>query len=196
MQTSRTFPSRKQAGGFTYLELVIVIAIIAGLLYFAIDRLLKLQVVAERAAMEQIIGQLQSSIALTISDHIVNHDIPGLRKYVSTNPMDLLADTPINYQGSFPNDPGSTERATWWYDQSKQVLVYRVANFTYLATDSPDKDNIKFKILPVYDDINRNRRFDRSDVLTGLRLQATHPYRWHNEPVEMADYMARDRFKK
>lgn len=183
--------SHRLEAGFTYLELVIVIAIIASLLYFALDRLLKLQVVAERAAVQQIIGQLQSAIGLTIGEHIVEHDIPGLKKYVSTNPMLLFSETPVNYLGSFASRPEPIAGASWWYDQTNGYLVYQVANKQYFQSDGPEKSVIKLKILPVYDDINHNRRFDRRDVLKGLRLVPTHPYRWSNEPIDVADYTAK-----
>ncbi len=182
---------KKVAPGFTYLELVIVILIISGLLYFAIERLLKLQVVAERAAVEQIIGQLQSAIALTIGEHIVNHDIKGLRRYVSTNPMNLLSETPLNYLGKFASQPEPIEKASWWYDQTRHYLVYQVANKHYFQSDGPEKSVILLKIRPVYDDINSNRRFDRRDVLKGLKLRPQFSYKWLNEPLDETEYSAK-----
>ena len=170
--------------GFSLLELLIVIIIISALLGFAIDRLLKLQVQAERSSMEGIIGTLQSAIALTISEHIAKDKIPQLKKYLNSNPMALLADTPINYLGSFDGDPEQPEPASWWYDQNSRSLVYFVLNHEHFSVESEQKRLAKFKIIAVYDDNNSNERFDRRDTLKGLRLSPMTKYRWSKEPIE------------
>ena len=180
--------ARRQQG-FTLFELVVVIIIIAGLLAFAFDRLLKLEVQAERAAMEQVIGNLKSAIALTISKHIATDDIPGLRNYIESNPMDLLAETPQTYRGSFPGEPPKLAKGVnWYYDEASQSLVYVTGNPQYFFSEGPKKSATNLKILPVYDDINRNGRFDAGDSLAGLKLAATAPYHWYNEPIKPADY--------
>lgn len=179
----RTFPQR----GFSLLELLVVIIIISTLLAIAIDRLMRLQVVAERAAMETIIGNLQSAIALTISNHVVKNQINDLKQYIDSNPMDLLADTPVNYLGSFSEPPKNGETGVWWYDTTSKTLVYHVGNTANFETESLEKSVAKFKIRPVYDDNNRNRRFDRGDTLVGLKLTPLARYRWLNEPVDLAE---------
>ncbi|MGD8925552.1 MAG: prepilin-type N-terminal cleavage/methylation domain-containing protein [Thioalkalispiraceae bacterium] len=182
--------SRKQhrQQGFSMLELVIVIIIISVLLAIAISKLMKLQVQAERSAMENVIGTLQSAIALTISEHIAKDRIGELRKYISTNPMDLLSTQPQNYKGSFAERPANLESASWWYNTKTHTLYYQVSNREYFSTTGTDKGVTKFKILAVYDDINSNGRFDRSDTLKGLRLSPLAQYHWLNEPVEPEAY--------
>ncbi len=176
-----------QQSGFSLLELLIVIIIISALLGFAIERLLKLQVQAERSAMQSLIGTLQSSIALTISEHIAKDRIPELKKFINSNPMALLANTPVNYLGSFKNRPESPEPANWWYEQNSQTLVYFVLNQEYFSTDSKDPGQnrlAKFKIMAVYDDNNSNGRFDRNDTLKGLRLSPLAQYQWSSQAIE------------
>jgi len=173
-----------QQSGFSLLELLIVIIIISTLLGFAIEKLLKLQVQAERSAMQSIIGTLQSSIALTISEHIAKDRIPELKKYLNSNPMALLSTTPVNYLGSFDRRPENPQPANWWYEQDSQTLVYYVLNQEYFSTDSKQKRQAKFKIMPVYDDNNNNGRFDRGDTLKGLRLAPLVKYHWSNKLIE------------
>lgn len=181
--------SIRQQRGFSLLELLVVIIIVSVLLAVAIDRLMRLQVVAERAAMEAIVGHLQSAIALTISEHVAKDRIRELEKYIDSNPMELLADTPVNYLGSFAEAPQNAETASWWYNTSSKTLVYHVANSAYFQSEDPEKSVTKFKIRSVYDDINRNGRFDRGDKLVGLRLSPLARYRWLNEPIDPAEYM-------
>ena len=178
----------QQQEGFSLLELVVVIIIISVLLAIAIDRLMKLQVVAERAAMETVIGHLQSAIGLTISEHIAKDRIPELNNYIDSNPMALLADTPVNYQGSFAQPPKYLETGSWWYDTNSRTLVYHVGNPQNFLSEGPENGLAKFKIRPVYDDNNHNGRFERGDTLVGLKLTPLARYRWLNEPIDPADY--------
>ena len=175
--------TRKQTG-FTMLELVIVIIIISVLLAIGIEKLIKLQVQAERAGMENIIGTLQSALALTISEHIAQDKLQDLEKYIGTNPMGLLANPPLNYTGSFSEKPNFQETASWWFNTSNRTLYYQVSNEEYFSTAGREKGVTKFKILAVYDDNNRNGRFDRRDTLKGLRLAPVAAYQWLNEPVD------------
>jgi prepilin-type N-terminal cleavage/methylation domain-containing protein len=179
-----SYPSKTTQAGFSMLELVIVIIIISVLLAVGIDKLMKLQVQAERASMENTIGTLQSAIALTISEHIAKDNIPQLKQYIGTNPMALLANQPLNYTGSFSQRPNFQESASWWFNTSNRTLYYQVSNQQYFLTDGQEKGVTKFKILAVYDDNNRNGRFDRRDIITGLRLAPVADYRWLNEPVD------------
>jgi len=169
---------RRQPKGFSLLELLIVIIIISTLLGFAIARLLKLQVQAERSSMEGMVGIMQSAIALTISEHIAKDKISRLAKYVNSNPIKLLTEPPHNYLGSFEGRPDDPEHASWWYDKSSNTLCYFVLNHEHVRTESRDKRLIKFKIMAVYDDNNSNGRFDPGDVLIGLRLAPVSKYRW------------------
>ena len=181
---SRRLNSACHLKGFSLLELLIVIIIISTLLGFAIEKLLKLQVQAERSSMEGMIGTMQSAIALTISEHIAKDKIPELRKYLNSNPMALLADTPINYLGQFEDSPENPEPASWWYEQNSHTLVYFALNQDHFVTQSGHKGQTKFKIVAVYDDNNHNERFDRGDALKGLRLSPLTKYHWSKESIE------------
>lgn len=179
--------------GFTLLELVVVIIIISGLLYIGMDRLARLEVRAEQAAMEQVIGSLKSALALTMSRQVARADIAGLQRYLGTNPMDLLAETPHNYLGSFPCGPArQPPGAHWFYDRSDRSLVYVSGNPGFFFSEGEEKSVTRLKIMPVYDDNNANGRFDAGDTLAGLKLAATAPYHWRTEPMNLsADTMRR-----
>ncbi len=164
--------------GFTILELVVVICIISTLLYFAFDRLWKLQVTAEQAVVDQTVGNLQSALALTIAEHIAHADIAGLRSYVDSNPIRLLAQTPLNYHGYLTGMHSELPGGAWYFRTDTKSLIYKVDNAEYFSSPDNDLAQIEFKIFPVYDDNNHNGRFDAGDTLKGLTLRSVHPYRW------------------
>lgn len=173
--------------GFTLLELVVVIIIISTLIYVALSRLIKLEVQAERASMQMVIGNINSAIAMVISKHIADDDIPGLRRYIDSNPMDLLAQAPASYLGSFAGPPARLDQGVHWYfDRTDHALVYVTGNPRYFQSDGPNKSVTKLKIVPVYDDNNHNGRFDAGDRLAGLKLTPTAAYHWYTEPITPA----------
>lgn len=161
-----------------------MIIIISLLVYVALDRLLRLQVEAEKAAVEQVLGSLNSALALQIAEHIAQDRIPQLKKFIATNPMDLLASTPPAYLDiTATTDIQQLPAASWYFDSQEKVLVYKVQNRRYLFAENGDSTYLKFKLLPVFDDNNRNRRFDKPDTLKGLFIHSLTKYRWLKQPA-------------
>lgn len=169
--------------GFSAFEFVIVVLIIAGLLWFVLDRLLRVQVIAERALLEQNIGLMKSALALTISEHVARDNIAGLRTLIGSNPMDLMSETPPTYLGSLATAPAKPPAGSWFFDRSRHQLIYQITNVSHIDISGPEKSQIGFKISPVYDDINGNGRFDTGDTLKGLKLQPQTTYRWSMESL-------------
>ncbi len=167
--------------GFSLLELVVVIIVIAFLMVIAISRLLALQVDAERVAMASVLGTLKSAIGMKVAQHIVQDDIRGLRSLVGSNPMDRLAETPHNYLGVLDGvDPLSLEDGNWYYEQSDRALVYLVRNKGHFSGGWSEPASARFAVELVFADRNGNGRFDRRDEIEGLRLKALEPYAWTN----------------
>lgn len=172
--------------GFTLLELVIVIIIVVSLFSIAIDKLLKLEVQAEKASMQQVLGQMKSGLGLNMSDYIAKDNIKGMKVLINSNPMDLLIEPPHNYQGEIKGEISAQtddlKPSSWYFRKSDGVLFYVVDNIEYFHTNNSEKYLAKFKIRAVYDDNNNNKRFDARDTLKGLRLEAINDYRWLREP--------------
>jgi general secretion pathway protein G len=181
---SGSYPVGKPAGagngGFSLLELVIVIVIISALLTMAISRLLALQVDAERVAMETVAGTLRSAIGIKIAEHIVSQDVPGLARLVGSNPMDRLAEVPANYLGVRDGaDPATLEDGNWYFDAREGALVYLVRNRAYFTGGMADPSRARFAIRLVYSDRNGNGQYEPGiDRIEGLRLAPLEPYAW------------------
>jgi general secretion pathway protein G len=59
-------------GGFTLLELIIVVCLVAIFASVALDRLLRYQEIAEKTAMQATVGALRSAQALQVAARIMS----------------------------------------------------------------------------------------------------------------------------
>lgn len=116
-------------GGFTFLELVVVVIVVSILFLAALDKMWTLQTTVERTTMEYNLGTMRSALALQFVDRIVRKDEAGIRQLAGSNPMSFLNQRPGNYLGEFDGaDPSTLERGNWYFDRQQKVLVYLVNN--------------------------------------------------------------------
>jgi general secretion pathway protein G len=170
-------------GGFSLLELVVVIVIISVLLVLAISRLLALMVDAERVTMEAVAGTLRSAIGMKVAESIVKSKVSELRAFEGSNPMALLAETPHNYLGELDGaDPAKLEDGNWYFDKRDKTLVYLVRNKGFFSGGQPSPPRARFAVRLVYSDRSGNGVFDPGvDVIEGLRLSPAEKYSWSRE---------------
>jgi prepilin-type N-terminal cleavage/methylation domain-containing protein len=168
------------AGGFSLLELVVVIIVISILFVVAASRLMALQVDAERVAMETIAGSLRSAIGIKVAETIVKQQVRALGMLESGNPMDRLAEVPSNYLGELNRpDPHSLEEGSWYFDKGDRVLVYLVRNRGFFEGGVHDPPRARFAMRLVYTDRNGNGQYDQGvEVIEGVRLAVLEPYQW------------------
>ncbi len=158
-----------------------MIAIISTLGLFAIQRLLIIQVQAERVAMDTILGTMRSALGLRFAAHILKNDIRAIRSLASSNPMEQLAETPENYIGVLTaEDPDPARKGIWYFDQSARALVYRVRNDSYFKSDADDSGHARFSVQVLYAKQKGRRRSTGLRAIEGLRLVALEPYHWIN----------------
>lgn len=167
-------------GGFTLLELVVVVTLISFLAVIALARLLSLQADAERVTVENVVGALRSALGMTVAESIVRGETPRLAALEAANPMDRLAEVPTNYRGEMDRvDPERLEDGNWYFDRSDRTLVYLVRNKANFSGGVKNLPQIRFKVTVVYTDRNRNGQRDaETETIEGLRLAPTEPYRW------------------
>lgn len=167
------------AQGFSYLEFVIVVAMISVLLGIAISRLLALQVEAERAALDNTVGALRSAIGIKVADYLAKGNLNALRSLEKSNPMDRLAEVPKNYLGEVDDTTTVVEEGNWYFDTRSRYLVYRVRSTSYFSSPLGPPARARFVVRLVYDDVNGNRVFDPGkDTVAGLQLAPVEPYTW------------------
>lgn len=182
-------PARKQRG-FSLLELVLVISIIGLLFVLAIDRLLILQVEAERTAMQQVLGSLRSAMSIDIASKITGNNIQAIAEAEGKNPMQWLSERPENYIG-LKNEADAIDinPGHWYFDQYYGYLIYRVRNADYFKSSRNGADIARFQVELDYTDTDDDGEYSPGiDKIHGLRLAAVEPYEWLNEPVTVEDY--------
>jgi prepilin-type N-terminal cleavage/methylation domain-containing protein len=172
-------PDPRPARGFTLFELVVVICLVAILFAVAANRLWHVQIAAEQAAMDVVLGNLRSALGIKVAELYARGDLAGLRALEGSNPMRLMAETPENYLGEVAGGPG--QRGSWRFSPSDGVLIYRARNEAHFQGTGSGPE-ARFRVRLVYEDQNRNRRFDPGrDSINGVRLAALEPYRWTGE---------------
>jgi prepilin-type N-terminal cleavage/methylation domain-containing protein len=136
-----------KARGFTLIELIVVVCVIALLFGVALDRLMRYQELGERAAMEQNIAAINVALNMKFASLIVAGRGPAIEKEVGANPIDLLARPPENYLGAlYAPEPDQLPRRSWYYDQKSGDLVYVPSRARYL-TQPPDALNgLRFRV--------------------------------------------------
>lgn len=172
--------------GFTLIELVVVICIVALLVGFAARRLMALRVDAERAAVHQVVGGLQAAVSLELLTRITRGDDEdrSLAALEGSNPMQLLVDPPYNYVGERdgPRDADLAESVApgrWYFDRRAAQLVYRVRYPARFETELPGTPRAAFRVELLWDDRDGDGRFDAGvDGIGGARLASVADYGW------------------
>jgi prepilin-type N-terminal cleavage/methylation domain-containing protein len=140
--------ARARAAGFTLLELIVVICLVAIFASVALDRLLRYQEIAEKVAMESTIGALRSAQVLQASARILHRGLPAVAELTDENPITWLAAPPPGYLGAL-YDPAvaNVQKGSWYFDLKNKELVYR-PQYNRFFTPLPDgNDRIRFQVV-------------------------------------------------
>lgn len=166
--------------GFTLIELVVVVVIVAIMTGFALDRLLPLIGRAERAAFLQVQSQLRSALLLEAAEKITRGQSARLGELAGVNPMALLLSTPANYHGLLPRQTDEpVARASWYYDERTGRLVYFVGKHTQFQPLTGPENRIELFVEFVFGDRNGSGSYEPSiDEFDGLRLASAFAYDW------------------
>jgi len=137
----------KPARGFTLIELVIVVCVVAVLFGIALDRLLRYQELGERAALQQNVAALNTALALRFAAYVAMGAPQRIAEEVGRNPIHLLVRPPENYLGELAAaDPKMLPRPSWYFDAPAGELVYLPSRRRYWTGSSGAPDAIRFRV--------------------------------------------------
>lgn len=162
--------------GFSLFEIVVVVLLIGVLMSMAIDRLLVLQVEAEKVSVKHVIGTIDSAVYLQVAEIVLKEGLGSMRKLENTNPMDYLARLPENYVGV---KTGQAARdvlpASWYFDSVNKTLVYKVENIENFESAIDGTPSIILKLSLLY---RGNVISSRNGNIQGIKLKSLHDYNW------------------
>lgn len=165
--------------GFTLIELVIVITIISILMGLFFNRMLFYQEQAEKTAMEEVVGTIQSALTMQYGQILTRGKPSDLPTLVQDNPMNWLQKKPRNYAGEF-YDPTllAIESGNWIFDLKSRELVYILRSASHFKPGKDGKKWIRFHVIINYDISRLPSLENASAELSGTLFEPVEPYSW------------------
>ena len=172
----KTFSDPLKQSGITFFEIVVVVLLAGLLMSFAIERIVQLQIVAEKVAVEQNLVQFKSAVSLEFAERIVKKGRSSVSDLENTNPISYLSELPYNYIGEkFDNDAEILPLESWYFDTRQNILVYKVKNIKNFDSSLDGIPRIRFKIKLLTDD-NNNKQ---DKLIRGVTVKSLEKYQWN-----------------
>lgn len=166
----------KNQKGFTLIELVVVMVILALLAAVAVPKFLDLQKQAEAASVKNVLGSVRSALSLRTAQALANGEVVGSLAYNGSQPItvmdNLLSNKPESYVG-LENDNTNVSPGEWYDDANTQHrLVYVLKNRDIIENEygSNGKGELRYRVEQVLD--------TNGDVI-GLSLEPLRDYTWN-----------------
>jgi prepilin-type N-terminal cleavage/methylation domain-containing protein len=169
--------------GFTLIELVVVIAIISILISALLTRVWFYQEQAEKAAMEQVAGALQSSLVLQYAHLLTQGQEAKVKNLVEENPTRWLMRQPPNYAGEFQGViPEEIAPGNWAFDLKTHELIYVPDRTEYFVPGKDGNKWVRYRARLLYEPMrgaaapgSKNRG---AQELTSVLFEPVEPYQW------------------
>lgn len=173
-----TLRSRSRPRGFSLIELLAVLVVIAVLAAVFLDRILWYQERAEKVSMEATVGVLRGALHLQAVRRLVAPGAPELRPLADENPMTWLATRPENYVGPRTAEAaGNVPVGHWYFDVSDRSLVYRLRHHRYFDASASGPAEVRFRTVVDYGAVDAGT----VAVLRSLDIRPVRDYRWFPE---------------
>lgn len=170
----RPQPSR----GFTLIELIVVITIIVFLAGTLLNRIWFYQEQAEKAAMEQMAGALQTALVMQYGHLLTRGQEAEIKNLVAENPMRWLMQKPANYSGEFYGmTPAAIAPGNWAFDLRSRELIYVPYRTEYFV---PGKDGLKwvrYRARLEYEPLPGSKNKGAQE-LTSILFEPVERYQW------------------
>ena len=166
---------RRAGRGFTLIELIVVVCIVAVSAALLVDRLRFYQEAAEKAAMEYTVAAVKSALQLQVAAMLIRGEARDIRSLARANPINWLMEPPRGYRGEFRAPQPAVPRGSWYFDASRSELVY-VPNLDGHLERLPDgSKRLRFRVRLEFEPAKSG---SRRGVLSATRIEPLMPYRW------------------
>ena len=165
--------------GFTLIELIVVISVIVVLMGLFLNRALFYIEQAEKTAMEQVAGSIQSALSLQYGQILTRGKSSDVRALAQDNPMNWMQKKPRNYAGEF-YDPTllAVESGNWVFDLKSRDLVYVMRNADHFKPGKDGKKWVRFHVAVNYEASRLPSLQNTPHELTGIVFEPVEPYSW------------------
>ena len=165
--------------GFTLIELVIVVTLVVVLMALFFNRALFYVEQAEKTAMEQVAGAIQSALTLQYGQILTRGKPSDVAALAQDNPMNWLQKKPRNYSGEFYDlTPLAVESGNWVFDLKSRELVYVVRTANYFKPGKDGKKWIRFHVAVNHEKSRLPSLQNAPPELTGIVFEPIEPYSW------------------
>jgi prepilin-type N-terminal cleavage/methylation domain-containing protein len=143
---------KRKSGGFSLVELIVVIVIVAILATVLLDRAWVYQEQAEKAAMEEVAGVIQSALVMKYGHLMIRGAGPEIAALAVDNPINWLAKAPLNYTGEFYDPPPeSVTPGNWFFDLKSRELIYVPERTNYFDPGAEGPKWVRYRVKLMYE---------------------------------------------
>jgi prepilin-type N-terminal cleavage/methylation domain-containing protein len=164
--------------GFTLIELIVVITIIVFLASVLLNRIWFYQEQAEKAAMEQVAGAVQTALVMQYGSMLTSGRDAEAKNLATENPTRWLMQKPQNYAGEyFGMTPAAIAPGNWAFDLKSRELIYVPYRTEYFV---PGKDGLKwvrYRVRLQYDPVPGSKN-KGAQSLTAVLFEPVETYQW------------------
>jgi prepilin-type N-terminal cleavage/methylation domain-containing protein len=168
----------RSSKGFTLIELIVTITIIVFLMGMLLTRIWFYQEQAEKAAMEQVAGALQSALIIQYAHLLTRGREAEVKNLISENPLRWLMKKPPNYAGEYYGvTPAAIAPGNWAYDLKTRELIYVPDHSEYFV---PGRDGLKwvrYRASLQYERV-QDKGNKGAEELTGVLFEPVERYQW------------------
>jgi prepilin-type N-terminal cleavage/methylation domain-containing protein len=178
MSINLTLYRLKKLYGFTLIELVVSISLIAVFSALALNKLFWYQGQAEKANMDYTASTIKSGLWLKAASLMMaerGFEIPALLKQ---NPFNLLEVKPTNYLGEInENNARSLKAGNWYFDRSNNQIVYIVGQRQHFTPAITDDYSVRFSMEILHGEIETSNG-NKVNYVAGITLVPLSYYVW------------------
>jgi hypothetical protein len=157
----------------------VVITIIVLLMGLFLNRALFYIEQAEKTAMEEVTGSIQSALSMQYGQLLTRGKPSDAAALAQDNPMNWMQKKPRNYAGEFFDPaPQAVESGNWVFDLKTREMIYVVRNADHFKPDKDGKKWIRFHVAVNYEASRLPSLKNAPHELTGIVFEPVEPYSW------------------
>lgn len=134
--------------------MAVALALLAGVVYFLLDRLLYMQEMAEKTAVEETVRSVNTGLRLEAASRLARGAGTRLPALEDENPIKWLSVPPRNYLGEYARPPLNAKPAYWYFQPQERQLIYQPNKHAHLVAKAGEGKELRFAVRVTADGSN------------------------------------------